>query len=169
MASSWMICFGSGDGTTRRQDPPSGLTTQPRSAASARALLVVDRADELGRLVERGIVGVDEHSGDDGDRVLVVDGVVELELDDVADLPRTLGVEHIERIGVIVTVRVLFEREKPDLWAVAVRDHETRPLGHGAEHLRDRPRSAQLVGGGGRLAAPKQSVTTERDDGKGRG
>jgi hypothetical protein len=29
-----MICFGSGEGTTRRQESPSGITIQPRSASS---------------------------------------------------------------------------------------------------------------------------------------
>ena len=113
-----------------------------------------------------GIVGVDEHARDDRDRVLVIDRVVELELDDVADLALALGIEHVERIRVAAAVRVLLEREQPDLRAVAVRDDEARALGHGAERLRGRARGAQLVGGGGRLAAPQQGVAAEGDDGE---
>ena len=47
-----------------------------------------------------------------------------------------------------------------------MRDDETRPLGHEAEHLRGRTRGAQLVGGSGRLAAPEQGIGPERDDGE---
>ena len=61
---------------------------------------------------------------DDRDGVLVVDGVVELHLDDVADLALGLGAEHVERIGVDAGVRVAHQREQPDLRAVPVGDHE---------------------------------------------
>ena len=66
------IRFGAGDGTTRRRWSPSRLNTQPFSAASASAVgVVVDRPDELGRIGERRVVGVDlDHRQDRGERHL---------------------------------------------------------------------------------------------------
>ena len=155
----------------RRDDAPPVVAVgldDPAALGGERAcaLLVVDRADELRRIAERGVVGVDEHARDDRDGVLVIDRVVELELDDVADLAAALGVEHVERIRGAVGVGVLLEREQADLRAVAVRDHEPRRLGDRAEHRRRLAGGAQLVGRGRRLAAPQQGVAAERDDGE---
>jgi len=100
IAPSWTISRGSGEGTTRRQESPSGLDRPPPLGGQLLgASLVVDGTDELGRIAESRVVAVDDHAGDQGDRVLVVDLVVELELDDVADLPAALGVEDVERVG----------------------------------------------------------------------
>ena len=98
----------------------------------------------------------------------MVDRAVELELDDVADLPAALGIEHVERIRVAASVGVLLEREEPDLGAVAVRDHQARALGHGTEQPCSCARRAQLIGGARRLAPAQQGVAAESDDGQGR-
>ena len=58
---------GRGEPTTRRQPVPSALTTQPRSAATSRRLLLgVHLADELGGVLEGGVGGLDQGLVDDG-------------------------------------------------------------------------------------------------------
>ena len=101
------IRFGSGEATTRRHLSPSGLIAQPFSAASRSASsLLVDRADELGRVGERRVVRVDlDHREDARERLLERQQVAQLLLDHVADHPLGLGAEDVERVGLDLLVR----------------------------------------------------------------
>ncbi len=89
-----------------------------------------------------GSFASDEDARDARDGVLVINRVVELELDDAADLPLALGVEHVERIRAAVAIGVLFERREPDLRAVAVHNDGACRLRHSTKRLRGRPRGA---------------------------
>ena len=158
--------FGRGDGTTRRHLSPSCLKTQPFSAASRSAsAFVVDRADELGRDSEAGIVAVDLDHGEQGrEGHLEREQVAELLLDHVADHALRLGAEHVERIGLVGLVGGALQREQPDLRAVAVGDHELMLGGERRQRLRGDADVRALHLGGHRLAAPQQRVPAERDD-----
>ena len=94
----------------------------------------------------------------------MVDGVVELHLDDVADLAFGLGAQHVERIRVDAGVRVAHQREEPDLRAVAVRDDEPVPARDGREQSRRLARGVTLGVRLQALAATQQGVAAERDD-----
>ena len=145
---------------------PSRLNTQPFSAASASAVgVVVDRSDELGRIGERRVVGVDlDHREDRGERHLGRQQVAELLLDQVADHPLGLGAEHVERVRLDVRVGRGLEREQADLGAVAVRQHELVLLGDRGQRPRRRrgrsPRWTSAVIGSPRF---EQGVAAEGD------
>ena len=158
------IRVGAGEGTTRRQRSPSGLNAQPYSLAELAGLgLVVAGADELRRVVERGVVGVDlDHRQDRRERHLERQEVAELLLDEVADHPLGLGGEDVERIGLDLRgVRGALEREQSDLRAVAVREHEAVALRDRRQRLGGDADVRALGGGGHRLAAPEQRVAAQ--------
>ena len=131
------IRFGSGEATTRRHLSPSGLIGPALLGGQLVGLgLVVDRADELGRVLERGIVRVDlDHRQERRERPLDRQQVAQLLLDHVADHPLGLGAEDVERVRLDGRVRGALEGQQPDLRAVAVGDDE----------LVARPRSARAA------------------------
>jgi hypothetical protein len=124
--------------------------------------LGVERTDELGRRREGGVVRVHDDAGDDRDAVLVVDEVVELHLEHVADLALRLRVEDVERIRRRLRVRVAHERQQPNLRAVAVRDHEVVAQRSARQDACGIPRRLRLVDGFERLSAAQQGVAAER-------
>ncbi len=86
---------------------------------------VVDRTDELGRILEAGIVRIDlDHRQQRGERHLERQQVAELLLDHVADHALGLRAEHVERIGLVRLVRGALQRQQADLRAVAVADDQ---------------------------------------------
>ncbi len=130
--------LGSGEATTRRHLSPSGLTAQPFSAASRLGFVaLVDRPDELGRVAERRVIGVDlDHGQDARERTVERQKVAQLLLDHVADHPFGLSTEDVERIGLDLLVRRGLEGEQPDLRTVAVRDDQLVPVGDRRQLLR---------------------------------
>ena len=120
------IRFGRGEGTTRRQYVAVGLDGPALVGGEGLRLgLVVDRPDELRRVAEGRVVGVDlDHRQDRRERQLERQQVAELLLDEVADHPLRLGAEHVEGIGLDVLVGLALERQQPDLRAVAVGDDQ---------------------------------------------
>ena len=88
----------------RRDDAPPGvavLLEVPRLGGRQRVRLVlrVDRPDELGRVVERGISRVDlDHRQERGERGVLRHHVAQLLLEHVADHSLRLGSEHVERV-----------------------------------------------------------------------
>ena len=83
--------------------------------------LVVAGADELRRVVEGGVVGIDlDHGQDRRERNLERQQVAELLLDEVADHPLRLGGEDVQRVRLDLRVRGALQREQADLRPVAV-------------------------------------------------
>ena len=62
-----------------------------------------------------GIVGVDDDLGEERRQPAAREVVAELLLEEVADHPLGLGVEHVEGAGGRFGVRLVLEREQPDL------------------------------------------------------
>lgn len=89
---------------------------------AGRCGLVVDGADWLGRCRERGIVGVDDHLGEDGNHLSVGQSVVQCLGELVADHAFAFGSEDVERVGRDLAVRGRLQGEQSDLRTVAVRD-----------------------------------------------
>ena len=86
---------------------------------------VVDRSDELGRVAERRVLGIDlDHGQERRERSLEREQVPELLLDEIADHPLRLRAEDVERVGLDVLVGGALESEQAHLRAVAVRDDE---------------------------------------------
>jgi hypothetical protein len=164
MACRCTIRRGSGEATTRRQASPSRRTVQAWRSAAARLALGIDRPDELGGRREARVVAIDDHPGEDGDGLLLGDGVVELELEHVADLALGLGAEDVQRIGRGLGVGVAHERQQPHLRPVAVRHDELVVAGHARQGHRGGACRAGLVGRLERLAAPEQRVAPEGHD-----
>ena len=156
---------GSGDGTTRRQSL-AVRCHDPAVAVSERRWLgsVVDRTDELRRRLERRVGLVDDNPGDHRNGVLVVDEVVELHLDDVADLTFGLGLENVERIRIGLGIGVTHQREQSDLRAVAVGHDEPVAQRRLPEDLRSPASRRGLVRRLERLAASQKRVPAECDD-----
>ena len=157
---------GAGEGTTRRQRSPSSANFQPCSSASFRASAsVVARADELRRVVEGGVVGVDlDHGQDRRERNLERQQVAEFLLDEVADHPLRLGGEDVQRIRLDLHVRGRLEREQSDLRPVAVGEHEPVAFRNGRERLRGDPDVRALGLRRHRLASPEQRVAAQRHE-----
>jgi hypothetical protein len=132
-----------------------------------RFVIAVDRADELGRGAERRVVQVYDDAGDHRDGVLVIDKVLELHLEYVADLTLGFGVEDVERIGRGTFVGVAHQCEQANLRAVAVRDDQPVAQRGSAENPRRIARRVRLAGGLERLATAKQRVASQRHDCRG--
>ncbi len=127
-------------------------------------LVAVDRADRLGRVLEGGVVSVDDHLGEDGDDVAPGQHVLELLLEHIADHALALGPEHVERVGRDVHVGGRLQREQPHLRPVAVR-HDEVVVGGELGDCRDRLVRMRALGRcGRRLAAAQERVASERDD-----
>ena len=157
--------LGFGLATTRRNLSPSGAMVQPLAGCEAlRGRPVVDRADRLGGVVERGVVAVDlDHGQERGERLLGRQQVAELLLDDVADHRLGLGAEHVERVRRDVVVRRRLQRQQPDLGPVAVRDDDLVAGDDGGDALGGDPDVRPLVLGGHRLTALQQRVAAQGD------
>jgi hypothetical protein len=165
MGRSSKMRFGSGDGTTRRRCSPSLEGPSLVGGQRRRLLVGVDRADELGRIAEGGVVRVDlDHREEGGEGNLRREQVAELLLDQVADHPLGLRAEHIQRVGLHLLVRGRLQREEADLRAVAVGEHELVAFRHRRQRLRRSPHVGSLHLGGHGLAALEQRVATERHD-----
>jgi hypothetical protein len=91
----------------------------------------------------------------------VVDEVVELHLEHVADLALGLGVEDVERVRVCLLVRVAHERQQTHLRAVAVRDHELAAQRGTRQDPCGIARRSRLIGRLERLSTPQQGVAAE--------
>ena len=158
------MCCGWGEGTTRRQLSPSGLKAQPFAFGERVGLgSGVDRADELGRVLEGRVARVDLHHREDRrERDVAGDHVAELLLEDVADHPLGLRAEDVERVRVDVGVRRRLEGEQPDLGSVAVGEHELVRLGDGRQGRRRAADVHPLVLRRHRLAPLQQGVAAER-------
>ncbi len=127
--------------------------------------LVVDGADELGRIGESRVVRVDlDHREDRRKRPLDRQQVADLLLDEVADHALGLGAEDVKRIGLNVPVRGTLEREQPDLRTVAMGNDELVLAGDPRERGRRNPDIGPLMPGGHRLAPLQEGVAAERDD-----
>ena len=99
-------------------------------------LAAVNRADELGRVLEGIGLSIDHHLTDDWTGI---DSLARHRLrEDVADLTHTLGAQHVERgVGTL-------QGELSDLRAVAVRQHDLVARG---------PDDTILKVGGGRVGS----------------
>jgi len=141
-------------------DRPAALGGQP-----LRLRLRVDRTDELGRVLERRVVGVDlDHRQQRRERPVEGDEVAELLLDQVADHPLGLRPQDVEREARLLARGGGLESEQPDLRAVAVADHELVLRRDRRQRLRRQADVAPLVLRGHRLAALQERVAAERDD-----
>ena len=165
------IRLGSGEGTTRRQRSPSGLNTHPFSPASWSACaLVVDRTDELRRIVERRVRRVDlDHRQDGRERHLDGQEVAELLLEDVADHALGLGAQHVQGVGLDLGVGGGLERQQPHLGPVAVRQDQLVLARHRRQRRGGRLHVAPLRLGGHRLAPLQQRVAAQGHDHSHRG
>ena len=123
------IRFGLGLRRTPRNLSPSAAMVQPLTAARRSAVVpVIDRADGLGGVAERGVVAVDFDLGQQGGEGRSrVQQVAEFLLDDVAGGRLGLGAEHVERIGRNAGVRRGLQRQQTDLGAIAVGDDTGLP------------------------------------------
>ena len=94
--SAWALGWRRLGGTCRRRR----AMVQPLAASEALGgFPVVDRADRLGGVVERGVVAVDlDHRQQGGELLLGRQQVAEFLFDDVADHRLGLGAEHVERV-----------------------------------------------------------------------
>ena len=117
----------------RRDDAPPGVAVRLEDPAllggqPIGGSLVVDRADELGRVGERRVVGVDlDHRQDRRERHLERQPVAQLLLEHVADHALGRGPEDVERVGLLFLVGGGLQGEEPDLRAVAVGHDERVP------------------------------------------
>ena len=91
---------GTGDGTTRRQYRPSGLTVHPAGGREPLGLsFVIHGSDELGRLGERRILNRHQGLGDEGRDLPAREGVLQRLEKPVSDHPLRLGSEYVEGVG----------------------------------------------------------------------
>ncbi len=124
----------------------------------------INRADKLGRVGERRILGVDLHLGQQGGDVAARHQVLQLLDQHVADHALGLGAQHIQGIGGDLGVSAVLQGQQADLRAVAVHQHHVVILGDTGDGL----------GGGGdvlaldirfkRLATTEQGIATQGDD-----
>ena len=143
IASSSTISFrlGRGDDAAevvrRRGDRPAALARRARCAS---------RSEYTGPIgfvgcAKAGSSRVDEHLRQQRDDVALGELVAERLDEQVADHPLALRAEDVERVRRHGLVRLRFEREQPDLRAVAVRDDElvaSRPARRGRRRPRGR-------------------------------
>jgi hypothetical protein len=155
--------LGRGDDTSIRvsvrRDRPAALAGESR-----RLVAVVFGADRLHRPPERGIVAVDDDLGEQGGDRAAVECVAQRQLEQVADHPFALGVEHVQRVGRRLRVRGGLEGEQPDLRAVAVCEDEPVPGCELAQRDSGRLDPVALPVRLGRLAPAQQCIATERDE-----
>ena len=126
---------------------------------------VVNGADELGRVLERRIAGIDLDHGQQGrERPLEREQVAQLLLDHVADHALGLGPEHVERVGLDLGVGGLLQRQQPHLRPIAMADDELMLLGDRGQRLARDAHVLALVLGSHRLPAPEERVAAEGGD-----
>src|SRR6476469_2589357 len=148
----------------RRHHPPPAVAIRLehpalRRTQRVRLVLRVHRTDELGRVVERRVVHVDLHHGQQRrQRRVGRHRVAQLLLEDVADHAFGLRAEDVEG------VRRRLQRQQPDLVTVPVGEDQLVLLGHGGQCGRGRPHVEALVLRGHRLAALKQRVPAQCHD-----
>ena len=141
----------------RRDHPPPvwpvGLDVPTLLARERlRGGLVVDRPHELGRVVERRIVGIDlDHRQEGRKGPIEREEVADLLLDHIADHPLGLSAEDVEWIGIDVLVGGSLQCEQADLRPVSVRDDELMVGRHAGEGGRRDPHVGALPPGGHRL------------------
>lgn len=98
---------------------------QPFSAARRSASSWVDRADRLGRVLERRILTVHLDLGEDGgERHFERQQVAHFLFDHVADHALGFRAEDVQRVGRDLVVGGTLEGQQADLGAVAVGDHQ---------------------------------------------
>ena len=100
MAGRSSSSAGSGEGTTRRQRAPSWRISQCVARGQGPGLLlVVDRADELGRVREGRVVPADQGPADQAGHLAAGQRVLQRLDQPVADHALGLRAEHVERVG----------------------------------------------------------------------
>ena len=161
MGRSSKIRFGTGEGTTRRRLSPSGLNTQPRSAAS----LACSAWSYSG---PTGLLG-SANAGSAGSTSIIVSNeasglsngqpVPQFLLDQVADHPLGLGAQHIERGRGHLPVGRLLQRQQPDLRPVPVRDDQLVFTGDRGQVITRHPHVFPLVLRRHRLPPAQQRIT----------
>ena len=157
---------GSGEATTRRQREPVGPDVPPRSAGQpAASVLVVERADELGRVGERRVVGADQGLADQARHLTAGQGVLERLEEPVADHALGLGPQDVEGVGVGERgVLGALQGQQPDLGAVAVGDDQIVIAGQRGQGVGRGGDVVLLDLGVGGLAPLEQGVAAQGDD-----
>jgi hypothetical protein len=156
-------------GLRRGDDPsPPRAVRRDRPAAPAlhvrRGRRVVHRADRLGGRPERGIRGIHHDLGEDRREPVRREVGTELLLEDVADHPLGLRVEHVERVRRGLGARLVLEGEQPHLRAVPVRDDELVVAGDLGERFGGDLGVRALHGSVERFAPLQQRVAPEGGD-----
>jgi hypothetical protein len=127
--------------------------------------LVIDRADELRRIGEGRVVGVDfGHRQQRCQGLVLGEEIAQLLLDQIADHPVGLRPEQVERVGRHTRQSRRLQRKQPDLGAVAVGDDELVIAGQRSEGEGGGVDVRALVLGRRRLAPTQQGIAAEGDD-----
>ncbi len=157
-------------GLRRCDDPAPRVTVLLEDPAALRGVplcgdVVIARADELGGVVERRIVGVDlDHGEQRRDRLLEREQVAEFLLDHVADHSLGPRTQNVERIGVSGVVRRGLERQEADLRPVPVREHQLVLECQGRQLLRCHAHVGALGLRGHRVRSLEQGVAAQCHD-----
>ena len=162
------IRFGSGEATTRRHLSPSCLMAQPFSAASRSASAsLVDRADELGRVAEGGIVRVDLDHRQDASRTASrsAAGCPAPARSCSRSSPRSGRPGRRAGTSRPPSYAAPWSASRPTCGPLPWETTSSCSAAIGRQLLRPRVRTfCALVLGGHRLPAPEQRVAAQRDD-----
>ena len=141
-------------------DDPAALAGEPLGV-----LLAVERADRLGRVVERRIVVVDADAGQDRRGLGGGIDLRDARLQQVAELALGHRAERVQRQpGHLRLAHRVLEHERADLGAVAVRQHDLMAVAaQRHDGLGHRPRAVELVGPRAALVLLEQGVAADGD------